>query len=324
MRAVARRLRVVPVSLWIAMGFFVICAIFVPRFFTSGNLENVVRIASILAIVSCGQAIVLVLGGIEFSFGSSVALASVVAVMLMPDFGPLAGFAGAVLTVLAVSAVNATLVAFLGLPAVIVTLGALMIGHGLAASLVGGLPIEAVPSELFKWPSTGSLFGVSAPVVLAALAIVTLSIILNFTHIGRRLFLVGASPNAARISGISVSRAKFAGYLMAGGFCAVAAVVLTSRVASGQPNLMPNLPFETIAACAIGGIPLSGGRGSAIQVLAGVAVIAMLNNAVVLLNYPAAVQQLLIAAVIIGSVVAQKTRFSVLVGAAPERAGGRK
>jgi len=310
------------VSLWIALAFFVVCALFVPRFFSSGTLENVIRIASILAIVSCGQAIVLILGGIEFSFGSSVALASVVAVMLLPDFGPLMGFGGAILTVLAVSTVNATLIAFLGLPAVIVTLGTLMIGHGLAAFLVGGLPIEAVPSSLFKWPSAGRVFGISTPVVLAALAIAILSIMLNFTLLGRRLFLVGASPDAARISGISVARTRFAGYLMAGAFCAVAAVVLTSRVASGQPNLMPDLPFETIAACAMGGIPLTGGRGSALQVLAGVAVIAMINNAVVLLNYPAAVQQLLIAAVIIGSVVLQNTRLSILVGPEPRKSGG--
>lgn len=323
MGVLTHRLRLVPVSLWIAVAFFVICAVFVPRFFTSGNLENVVRIASILAIVSCGQAIVLILGGIEFSFGSSVALASVVAVMLIPDFGPIAGFGGAILTVLAVSVVNATLISFLGLPAVIVTLGTLMAGHGLAAFLVGGLPIEAVPSELFKWPSAGSVLGLSTPVLLAALAVSILSIILNYMHIGRRLFLVGASPNAARISGLSVARTRFAGYLIAGAFCAVAAVVLTSRVASGQPNLMPNLPFETIAACAIGGIPLTGGRGSALQVLAGVAVIAMLNNAVVLLNYPAAVQQLLIAAVIIGSVVAQKTRLSIFIGPEARKIGGR-
>ncbi len=242
--------------------------------------------------------------------------------MLLPDFGPLMGFGGAILTVLAVSTVNATLIAFLGLPAVIVTLGTLMIGHGLAAFLVGGLPIEAVPSSLFKWPSAGRVFGISTPVVLAALAIAILSIMLNFTLLGRRLFLVGASPDAARISGISVARTRFAGYLMAGAFCAVAAVVLTSRVASGQPNLMPDLPFETIAACAMGGIPLTGGRGSALQVLAGVAVIAMINNAVVLLNYPAAVQQLLIAAVIIGSVVLQNTRLSILVGPEPRKSGG--
>ena len=78
----------IPVSVAIAILFFIICALFVPRFASFGNLENVARIAAILAIVSCGQAVVLILGGIEFSFGSSVALASVVSVMLLPAAGP--------------------------------------------------------------------------------------------------------------------------------------------------------------------------------------------------------------------------------------------
>ena len=84
MTALSRLVRSVPVSVLIALVFFVTCSLFVPRFANPGNLENIARIGAILAIVACGQTIVLILGGIEFSFGSSVALASVVTVMLLP------------------------------------------------------------------------------------------------------------------------------------------------------------------------------------------------------------------------------------------------
>ena len=309
MTEILHRMSRPPASLWIAFGFFVVCAIFVPRFFTPGNLENVIRITAILAIVSCGQAIVLILGGIEFSFGSSVALASVVAALLLPGFGTAMAFAAALATVLVISSLNASLVAFVKLPALVVTLGTLMIGHGLAASLAGGLPVDAIPSAFFKWPASGKILWISAPVWLAAVALLSLALILVKSSLGRCFILVGANPEAARLAGIAVARTKFLGYVLAGLYCGAAAIVLTSRVGSGQPNLMPDLPFQTIAACAIGGIPLTGGRGSALQVLAGVAVIAMLNNAVVLLNYPAATQLLLTAAVIVGSVIVQSWRI---------------
>lgn len=302
----------IPVSVIIAILFFIICALFVPRFASFGNLENVARIAAILAIVSCGQAVVLILGGIEFSFGSSVALASVVSVMLLPATGPALAFAAGIATVVAVGLVNATLIAALGLPAVVVTLGTLMIGHGLAASLAGGLPLDAAASAVFKWPAVGEIFGLPVAVVFAAAALACLWFILSRTELGRRFYLVGANAPAARLSGIGVRATTFTGYLIAGVFCGIASVILTSRVGSGQPNLMSDLPFQTIAACAIGGIPLTGGRGSALHVLAGVAVIAMLNNAVVLLNFPVAAQQLLIAFVIVASVLAQKLASSSL------------
>lgn len=303
--------RRMPVSVLIALGFFIFCAAFVPRFSSLGNLENVARIASILAIAACGQVIVLILGGIEFSFGSSVALASVVTAMLLPATGPLPAFAAGMSVVVLVGVLNAIFVAGVGLPPVVVTLGTLMIGHGLAANLAGGLPIDAVSSPLFRLPAVGEVLGIPVAVLVAALALLSLWVLLTHSELGRRFYLVGTNASAARLSGIAVKRTIFTGYVIAGFFAGLASVILTSRVGSGQPNLMPDLPFQTIAACAIGGIPLTGGRGSVAQVIAGVAMIAMLNNAVVLLNHPGAIQQLLIAIVIVVSVVLQRLAVGI-------------
>jgi len=302
----ARRRGVPGAAVWVALGAFILFSLVVPRFFTSGNLANVLRLASILCVASCGQAIVLILGGIEFSFGSSVALASVVAVTSIATVGPVAAFLIAAGVVAAIGAINGGLIGRLDLPPFIVTLGMLMAVAGVAASLVGGQPIDAPPSDIFAWPASGRLAGVPVPVVAAAGCVVILHLLLSVTRIGREWYLAGANPAAARLAGISVGRAIFVGYVVAGLFCALAAVILTSRVGSGQPELAPNLPFETIAACAIGGIPLAGGQGRAYQVVCGVLVIAMMNNAVVLLNLPVAGQHLMIAAVIIGAVLLQK------------------
>jgi ribose/xylose/arabinose/galactoside ABC-type transport system permease subunit len=291
---------------WVALGAFVLFSLFVPRFMTSGNLANVLRLASILCIASCGQAIVLILGGIEFSFGSSVALASVVAVTTIPSVGPVASFLVAAAVAVSIGTINGALIAKFDLPPFIVTLGMLMAAAGLAASLVGGQPIDAPPSEIFSWPARGRVAGIPVPILTAAACVIILHLLLSFTRIGRQWFLAGGNAVAARLSGIHVGRTVFFGYFIAGLFCALTGVILTSRVESGQPELAPNLPFETIAACAIGGIPLAGGRGRAYQVVCGVLVIAMMNNAVVLLNLPIAGQYLMIAVIIIGAVLLQQ------------------
>jgi ribose/xylose/arabinose/galactoside ABC-type transport system permease subunit len=293
----------VPFSFWMAILFFALFAMTVERFATTGNLFNIARIAAILGIVTCGQAIVLVLGGIEFSFASSVALSSVISVVLMPHIGVVPAFLAGMGTCLAIGLINATLIARFELPAFLVTLGTLMAGHGLAQVIAGGLPLDAPASEAFTWPARGEIAGVPVPIVAALLAVGILHVLLAHSLVGRYWYMTGGNIEAARTSGIKVRTVLFWGYVAAAGFCAAAAVILTSRVASGHPELWPTLSFETIAACAIGGIPLAGGQGRTAQVVCGVLIIAMMQNAVILLNLPNAYQQSVTAIVIIGAVL---------------------
>lgn len=312
-----------PAIALICLGLFLALCVFVPRFGSLGNFENVLRVASILGIVACGQAIVIILGGIEFSFGASAALASVVTVMTLPVAGTLAGFAAGVATVVGVGAVNGWLIGRMALPPVIVTLGALMMASGTAAWLVGGLPIDAPPSDVFLWPARGRVFGVPVPILAAVLALAVLHFLLAHSHVGRLWYHVGANPLAARLAGLDVARITIAGYAVAGAFCALGAVILTSRVASGQPSLAPNLPFETIAACAIGGLPLSGGRGCMVQVVFGVLTVAMLNNALVLLNLPVAYQLVVLGLAVLGAVALQHDWAALLRALRGVRRDGR-
>ncbi|WP_186417337.1 ABC transporter permease [Bosea sp. CS1GBMeth4] len=285
---------------------FGLAALTVPRFGTLGNVENVLRIAAILGIVACGQAIVVILGGIEFSFGASAALASVVIVMALPATGVVGAFLLGGLLIVAIGMVNGLLVARFAVPPVIQTLGMLMIASGLAAWLAGGLPIDAPPSDAFSFPARGRLLGVPVPILCAAAAFAILHVLLAKTRLGRGWYLAGANAAAARLAGLSVPRLVFSGYAVAGLFCALGAVILTSRLASGQPMLAPNLPFETIAACAVGGLPLGGGRGNVPMVACGVLIVAMLNNIVVLLNLPTAYQLILLGTLVLTAVLLQR------------------
>lgn len=304
-----------PSTLWIATAIFLLFVLAVPRFATAGNLENVLRVAAILAIVACGQAIVLILGGIEFSFGASAALASVMIVLYQAELGTVGGFAVGAATIIAVGAINGVLIAQFELAPFIATLGTLMIGSGLAATVAGGLPIDAPATEAFSWPARGLIADLPVPIAAAGVSLLVLYGLLAHSRLGRLWYLVGSNASAARLAGIRVRLVLLSGYLAASCFCAVGAIIMTSRVASGQPNLAPNLSFETIAACAIGGIPLAGGQGRASQVACGVLIVAMMNNAVVLLNFPVAYQQLMLAVVILAAVLLQRDWASVRLAA---------
>lgn len=296
----------VPPSAWVLLALLVVCAVAVPRFATGGNLVNVLRVAAILALAAYGQSLVIITGGLDFSVGSSVALTSVVTIMSIPVLGTPLSFALGALAALAVGVVNGAFVSRFRIPAFLVTLGTLIGVHGIASMLAGGIPLEAPAGVGFAWLGRGAVWGVPVPVIVAAAGFAVLALLLGHTRVGRSWYLAGSGPRAARLAGVRVTASLFAAYVCAAVFVAVAGMILTARVASGQPNLYPTLPFESIAACAIGGLPLSGGTGTASQVLVGVLVVAVVNNAVVLLNLAPAVQLMVIGVLTVLAVVLQQ------------------
>lgn len=297
-----------PASLWALMVLLALSALLVPQFATLPNAVNVLRVSSILMLAALGQSLVIILAGIEFSIGSAAALCSIATVFALQSVSvsvPVA-FGAGVASVLTVGALNGLLVSYARLPAFLATLGTLMLVHGLASVFVGGLPIEAPVSDGFYILGRSFLVGIPVPVWLAIGGTLLHYLLLSHSRLGRQFYLVGANEAAARICGIPVRRVRLGGYVLASAFVAVAALILTSRVGSGQPNLSPNLPFETISACAVGGISLAGGRGTTLQVLIGVLIISVLNNIVVLLNLPSSAQLAALGSVIIAAVLFQR------------------
>lgn len=296
-------------SVYVLAALAAVLALTVPRFATAGNLINLLRVAGILAIASYGQAIVIITAGLDFSIGSAVALTSVVTVLLVDPLGTPAAFVCGAAATLAVGAVNGILIGAARLPPFLVTLGMLIFVHGLASLLAGGVPLEAPAGMGMSWLGKGMLLGVPTPIILGLVGFGALAALLRKTTLGRYWYLVGASARAAQLAGTPVSLALFLAYLIGSAFVAIAGLVLTSRVGSGQPNLFPNLPFEAIAACAIGGLPLTGGAGRPIQIVAGVLILSATENAVVLLNLSSAAQLMLVAALMVAAVTLQQVEW---------------
>jgi ribose/xylose/arabinose/galactoside ABC-type transport system permease subunit len=307
-------IRRLPRSAYVLAVLFVVAALIAPRFFTTGNLVNVARVAAILSLAAYGQSIAVVTGGLDFSMGSSVALVSVVTVLLVSSVGTPIAFAAGALSAVAVGIVNGFLISRLEMPPFLVTLGILIAVYGLASLLVGGIPLQAPADVQLDWLGQGALLGVPVPIIVSAAGFFALSVLMGRTRLGRSWYLIGSSQAAARNAGIPVRRYLFLAYLVSSLFVAAAGAILTSRVNSGQPNLHPTLPFEAIAACAIGGLALTGGVGRPLQVLIGVLVVAIVNNAVVLLNLSSAMQLMAIGVLTVAAVLFQQFTWRAAQG----------
>jgi ribose transport system permease protein len=188
----------------------------------------------------------------------------------------------------------------------IATLAMMSVVSGLALSLSGGVAVTGVPGA-FGDLAYQRVLEVPVPVVAAASVLLIAFLILRYTRLGRRIYAVGGNEEAARLSGIPVGGIKIAAYVLSGICASVGSIILTARVASGQPSLGATLPLESVAAVVLGGISLFGGRGSVVGVAFGVLFITILSNGLNLLNVPSYTQMILVGAALILAVALDQT-----------------
>src|SRR6201999_2238313 len=188
----------------------------------------------------------------------------------------------------------------------IATLAMMSMVSGLALSLSGGVAVTGVPPA-FSDLAYEFMLGVPMPVVIAAAVLMVAFFILRYTLLGRRIYAVGGNEEAARLSGIDVGRIKIAAYSLSGVCAFVGSIILTARVASGQPSLGATLPLESVAAVVLGGISLFGGRGSIVGGGFGVLFISILSNGLNLMNVPSYTQMMLVGSALILAVALDQT-----------------
>jgi ribose transport system permease protein len=284
------------------IGLIVICAVFSVLsdvFLTERNLVNILQQSSINACVAIGMTMVIISGGIDLSVGPVAAFAAVLAATLLVQGYPLILAIGAALGVgLACGAVNGMLIAYGGLQPFIVTLGTLSLFRALALIYTGGNPVLGVPTAFRRlFASEIGIFPVPV-VVVAGLGIVA-SVLLARTPLGEYVFAVGGNEEAARISGVPIARTKIAAYAMSGFLAALGAVILIARLGAAEPTLGNLWELEAIAASAIGGASLMGGKGSIIGTILGAIVLGAMRNGLTLMNVQAFYQLLATGIIII-------------------------
>jgi len=286
------------------VGFIVIVialSLLAPRFFHIKNLINIVRQVSINGILAIGETFVILLGGIDLSVGSGVALAGVLAadmhryspilVFLLPlSVGAFAGF------------VNGVVITRFRVPPFVITLGMMTILRGVTFLYTNGQSIYNLPGW-FKDLGQGDIGGVPIPVVALGIMIVIGFVILHHTRFGRYVYAIGGNEEGARLSGVRTKSIILWSYVFCGFCTALAGVVLAARLNAGEPVAGEGYELDAIAAVVIGGTSLAGGQGTVIGSIVGALVIGVINNGLNLLNVHSYWQMVAKGAIIVLAVI---------------------
>lgn len=267
----------------IIIGLLILCVIVqinTPKFLTWNNIVGVLRQISTNLYVACAITMILIAGGIDLSAGAVISLSSVVVSTCLVNYGlpiPLAILAALAIGC-AIGFLNGTLIYKTGLPPFIVTYAVQCICQGVAYVWTGAQPIRLTDRN-FIFLGTGFVFGV-IPMPLIYLAVVAVFVwyILNRTKLGRHIYAVGGNEKAAEFSGVNIKKVRWFVYAFSGTMAALAGVVLTARMYSGQPAVGAGGEMDAIAAVVLGGTSMGGGRGTIGGTIIGALLIGVMNN----------------------------------------------
>lgn len=310
------RLGVLPFLLVIALVVFTWAS---EKFLTGSNLLSVLRQSVFLTIVSLGQLLALLTGGFDLSVGTIMAITSVVGAMAMvaaytafPDLIWLAillGCLGGVAAGTLVGVVNGIGVAVFKVSPFMMTLGVASIGFGIALYLTHGTPVYGMPVDFGTIVGFGTWLGVPVPIYVALAVILALAVVLYRTPLGRYFYAVGGNLKAAKLSGIRTGHVLFLTYVLCAFLTAIAGMLLTARMDTGEANVGASMPLESIAACVIAGVSLRGGVGRLENVVLGALFIGLVQNGMNLARIDSYLQTVVLGVLLIFAVAVDQLRL---------------
>lgn len=263
-------------------------AIRAPRFLDPKNLQYVLDDTSILIMVSLGQLLVILIGGIDLSVASGIGLAGMITALInKADPGiPMIGIVAIALGVgFILGSFNGFLVSVAKIPAIITTLGTLSIYRGVVFLFSGGAWVSADEmSAAYRNFTHFSILGFTTLMMAALVVFIIVAVFLRFTRTGRELYGVGGNLTAAQYVGINLRKANFLPFLVSGIIVGLAGLLWVSRYASAQNDSATGFELQTVAACVIGGVSIAGGTGTAFGVLLGAILLGIIKNALTLID----------------------------------------
>ncbi len=258
-------------------------------FLSFSNLVDILLAAAVTGVLAIGATFVITTGGIDLSVGTVMTLSAVMAAQTMTvwDLPVAFGVLAALATGAICGLVNGILVAKMGLPPFIATLGTFYVARGLALVISNSAPIYLTDEPTFLGITMGQLVpGVPNAVIIFFAVAALAALILGRTVLGRYTVSLGSNEEATRLSGVRTDRWKIAVYTLAGVFTGLAGVLLAGRIGSAQPSLGAGYELDAIAAAVIGGTSLRGGEGTMLGTVIGACIMSTLNNGLRLLSVP--------------------------------------
>lgn len=255
-------------------------------FFTTNNIINITLQVSIIAITAYGMTYVLLLGDIDLSVGSTIALIGTFAalgaswgipfILLVPL---------SIIAALVLGLINGGLTALAGIPSFIVTVATMGIFRGIAYIVTDGTPVM-IKNDAFLALGNGEFLSVPIPIWILLVLLLVNHFILTKTAFGRKIYITGGNKEAAVYSGINVVSLKIKVFMITAVLAGISGMILASRLYSGQPNSAISYELDAIAAAVLGGTSLNGGYGTVIGTMIGALTIGVINNGMNLMNVP--------------------------------------
>ena len=295
----------------VALLFLVILvSIMNPSFITSDNLLNLLRQASINAVIAFGMSFVILTGGIDLSVGSTLALSSaLVAGLIATGVSPVVAIIAGLTTGAILGMVNGLLITKGNMAPFIATLATMTIYRGMTLVYTDGNPITGIgESYLFKFIGRGYVVGVPFPVIIMIISFILLFVLLHKTAFGKKTYAIGGNVKAAKLAGVKTDRVQILIYTLSGFMASIAGIILTSRLNSAQPTAGQAYEMDAIAAVVLGGTSLSGGKGRIFGTLVGALIIGTINNGLNLLGVSSFYQQIVKGIVIIIAVLIDRKK----------------
>jgi len=316
-------------AFWILGVLIVICVFFTAiagdRFLSTGNFSLISQNVAVWAVLGVGMTFVIITSGIDLSVGSVLVFASVVSAKVMEAMGgsgigvAAAGIVAAILSGMAWGVVNGLLVAMAKVPALIVTLGTLSVALGLAQVLTGGIDIRSVPSELTDFSAYTKVLGIPGLPFVALIVIVLGAILLHKTRFGRYTYAIGSNEEAARRTGIKVTRHLVLVYGLAGTLAGLGALLSLAQYGTTTIAGQSLTNLNVIAAVVIGGTSIFGGFGTIFGTVVGLFIPAVLQSGFVIIGVQPFWQGVAVGSVLIVAVYVDQSRRAAAMRSARSR-----
>jgi ribose/xylose/arabinose/galactoside ABC-type transport system permease subunit len=299
-REVPKRLLTLPIPLAVLLAVLVAAAFVAPAFYNPSNLGNLSEQIAVLGLVTAGQFLVLLVGGLDLSVGAVMGMTAVV--LGRPSAETLTGFVALLAVALAlgvaIGLTNGLLIVKRKVPAFVVTLGMFVLLGGARLAYTGGQFSGTVPP-----PVRGLATDYIGPIPIAILFLLAvyavLAYLLYYTPYGRRVYATGTSRDAAWLSGVSTDRVVISSFVLCSVLAILAGWVLTAYVGYVDQNLGNGTELDSIAAALIGGASFVGGRGGLVGALTGALLVSVLVNLVVVLGLDLQWQEIVKALVVL-------------------------
>ena len=289
---------------------FIVLAVLNNDFINPANIKNLLRQVSINALIAFGMTFVILTGGIDLSVGSILALSSAfMASAITNGMNPEVAVLLSVVAGVGLGLVNGIIIAYGKVVPFIATLATMTVYRGATLVFTNGNPISGLTTDaVFKAIGQGYLLDIPVPAIIMLFTFGILYLVLGKTPLGRQTYAVGGNEKVSFISGIKINRVKIFAYALSGCLCALAGVILTSRLNSAQPTAGVGYELDAIAAVVLGGTSMSSGKGSVSGTLIGALIIATLNNGLNILNVSSFYQQVVKGIVILLAVLMDRKK----------------